>query len=50
MVGDSPGDIAMAKSAGAAGAIAITQHYHDQEHLNQADIIINNLQKLAILA
>jgi phosphoglycolate phosphatase len=50
MVGDSPGDIAMAKSAGAAGAIAITQHYHDQEHLNQADIIINNLQELAILA
>lgn len=50
MVGDSPGDIAMAKGAQAAGAIAITQHYQALEHLGQADIIINNLKKLAILA
>lgn len=48
MVGDSPGDIAMAKQAQAAGTIAITREQQFTEHLNQANIIINDLKDLAI--
>lgn len=49
MVGDSPGDIAMAKEAQAAGTIAIIRDEQFVEHLKQASTIINSLQELAIL-
>lgn len=49
MVGDSPGDIAMAQQAQAAGTIAIIRENQYLEELKQASIIINNLKELAIL-
>ncbi len=49
MVGDSPGDIAMAKEAQAAGTIGISRDSQLTEHLSQASVIINNLQEVAIL-
>ncbi len=43
MIGDSQGDIAMAKNAGAAGVIGICWHTSSANHLNTADVIISDL-------
>jgi phosphoglycolate phosphatase len=48
MVGDSQGDIEMAKKAGAAGTIAICWSTSTTNHLKQADVIINELTEIQI--
>lgn len=48
MVGDSLGDIEMAKAAHAAGIIGISWHNYSSNHLNQADVIISNLKEIKL--
>jgi phosphoglycolate phosphatase len=49
MVGDSQGDIDMAKNAGAAGTIGINCYNQELNHLVHADVIINSLTDLDVL-
>ena len=49
MVGDSQGDILMAKQAGVAGTIGICWANQTAPHLNQADIIITQIDQIQIL-
>lgn len=49
MVGDSQGDIEMAKAAGAAGAIGICWGSAEAAHLEQADIAIDQLEQIQIM-
>ena len=49
MVGDSMGDIIMAKQAGAAGTIGICWENPDTDHLSSADIAITHLEDIKIL-
>lgn len=46
MIGDSQGDIAMAKNAQAAGVIGICWKYPSPSHLNSADVVISDLAQL----
>ncbi len=48
MVGDSQGDIEMAKLAGAAGAIGICYHSLESTHLASADVTISQLDEIKI--
>ncbi|CCQ52714.1 Haloacid dehalogenase/epoxide hydrolase family [Crocosphaera watsonii WH 8502] len=48
MVGDSQGDILMAKQAGVAGAIGISWANKTAPHLNQADIIITQIEEIQL--
>ena len=48
MVGDSEGDIAMARQAGAAGVIAICWGNAQAAHLAQADVAIAQLESMQI--
>jgi phosphoglycolate phosphatase len=48
MVGDSQGDIEMAKKAGAAGVIGICWHNHGFSHLDKADVIISHLNQIKV--
>ena len=48
MVGDSQGDISMAKKAGASGVIGIYWHSQEAEHLQMADVVISDLAQLVI--
>jgi phosphoglycolate phosphatase len=50
MVGDSPLDIDMAQRAGAAGTIGICWHSQDHRHLRQADVTIEQLEQLHVVA
>ncbi|KPQ38557.1 MAG: HAD family hydrolase [Phormidium sp.] len=50
MVGDSPLDIDMAQRAGAAGTIGICWHSQDHRHLSQADVTIEQLDQLHVVA
>ncbi|USR89384.1 HAD family hydrolase [Phormidium yuhuli AB48] len=50
MVGDSPLDIEMAQRAGAAGTIGICWHSQDHRHLSQADVTIEQLDQLQVVA
>jgi phosphoglycolate phosphatase len=50
MVGDAPGDIQMAKNAGAAGAIGICWGEEPIEPLWGADATISSLEALEITA
>ncbi len=49
MVGDSQGDILMAKQAGVAGTIGICWANQTAPHLNQADIIITQIDQIQVL-
>ena len=49
MVGDSQGDITMAKAAGAAGAIAISWGNVFHPFLEQADVLINHLEQIQVI-
>ena len=49
MVGDSQGDIAMARGAGAAGAIGICWGNPSAAHLEKADVAIAQLDQIQIL-
>jgi phosphoglycolate phosphatase len=49
MVGDSQGDITMAKAAGAAGAIAISWGNDFHPFLEQADVLINHLEQIQVI-
>jgi phosphoglycolate phosphatase len=49
MVGDAPGDIKMAKDAGAAGVIGICWHQAKARHLGDADCAIGQLDELKIV-
>jgi phosphoglycolate phosphatase len=49
MVGDSPLDIQMAQTAGAAGAIGICWGTAIAEHLDQADVTIRRLDEITIV-
>lgn len=46
MIGDSEGDILMAKQAGVAGTIGICWANHTAPHLNQADIVITQIDQI----
>ncbi len=48
MVGDSPGDIAMARKANAGGVIGICWKFPDTSHLQQADVVIRHLAEIQI--
>ena len=48
MVGDSQGDISMAKKAGAGGVIGIYWRSQQANHLETADIVINDLAQLLV--
>jgi len=48
MIGDSQGDIAMAKNAGAAGVIGICWHNPQAHHLNTADVVISDLAMVSV--
>ena len=48
MVGDSQVDILMAKQAGVAGAIGISWANKTAPHLNQADIIITQIEEIQL--
>ncbi|WP_330204184.1 HAD family hydrolase [Cyanobacterium sp. Dongsha4] len=48
MVGDSQGDIAMAKNAQAGGVIGICWKYPHATHLNSADVVISDLAQIKI--
>ena len=48
MVGDSQGDIIMAKEAGVAGTIGICWANNAAPHLNQADIIITQIEEIQL--
>ena len=50
MVGDSQGDIEMAKAAGAAGTIGICWGNPEAVHLEQADVAIAQLEEIQILS
>ncbi len=49
MVGDAPGDIQMAKAAGAAGTVGICWGDATQAHLETADVAIASLDAVKIL-
>lgn len=49
MVGDSLGDIEMAKAAGAAGVIGIAWGKSYANHLSQADVMITHLNSIKVL-
>lgn len=49
MVGDSLGDIQMAKGANARGTIGISWHNIMAQHLDTATVTIDNLEKLQII-
>lgn len=49
MVGDSVGDIQMARQAGAAGCIGISWGTPQAAHLQQADVMITQLDEIQIL-
>jgi phosphoglycolate phosphatase len=46
MVGDSQGDIAMAKNAGASGVIGICWGKPEAAHLEEADVAISGLEQI----
>ncbi len=48
MVGDSPGDIEMARNAGAAGCIGICWGSAAAAHLEKADVVISQLDEIQI--
>lgn len=48
MIGDSQGDIAMAKNAGAAGVIGICWNNPQAHHLDSADVVISDLAMVTI--
>ncbi|UBF24040.1 HAD-IA family hydrolase [Kovacikia minuta CCNUW1] len=48
MVGDSVADLAMARAAGAAGAIGATWGWTQAASLKQADVLIHNLAEIQI--
>jgi phosphoglycolate phosphatase len=48
MIGDSPGDIYMAKQAGAAGVIGICWGNSESLHLRDADVAISQLDMLTL--
>ncbi|BAQ66398.1 HAD family hydrolase [Geminocystis sp. NIES-3709] len=48
MIGDSQGDIAMAKNAKAGGVIGICWKYPEAPHLNTADVVISDLADLQL--
>lgn len=48
MVGDSPGDIQMARNAGAAGCIGICWGSAAPAHLENADVVISQLDEIQI--
>lgn len=48
MVGDSSGDIEMARLAGAAGCIGICWH-REAVHLRSADVVISHLEEIKLL-
>lgn len=49
MVGDAPGDIEMAKTAGASGAIGICWNHRIASHLQVADCMISQLDELKVI-
>ena len=49
MVGDSAGDIEMARGAGAAGCIGICWRTHKAAHLQTADVAITQLDEIKLL-
>ena len=49
MVGDSQGDIAMAKNAKASGVIGICGKNPQANHLAEADVIISDLADLKLI-
>jgi phosphoglycolate phosphatase len=49
MVGDSAGDIQMARNAGAAGCIGICWGKAEVSHLEKADVAIASLDEIQIL-
>lgn len=49
MVGDAPGDIEMAKKAGAGGAIGICWRDRQSNNLDSADLVITELTALKLL-
>lgn len=49
MVGDSPGDVEMAHRAGAAGCIGICWGTPQAAHLQEADVVISQLDEMQIL-
>lgn len=49
MVGDSQGDIIMAKKAQAAGVIGICWHNPNSNHLHKTDVTISNLNQIKII-
>jgi phosphoglycolate phosphatase len=49
MVGDSQGDIAMAKAAGAAGVIGICWGNPEAAHLETADVAIAQLEEIKVI-
>ncbi|WP_107668175.1 HAD family hydrolase [Cyanothece sp. BG0011] len=49
MVGDSQGDISMAKQAGVAGTIGICWGNQTVSHLEEADIIINQIEAIQLI-
>lgn len=48
MIGDSQGDIAMAKNAQAGGVIGICWKYPQAPHLESADVVISDLAQLQL--
>ena len=48
MIGDSQGDIFMAKNAHAGGVIGIYWNYPEANHLQAADMVISDLAQLVI--
>jgi phosphoglycolate phosphatase len=49
MVGDSQGDITMAKAAGAAAVIAIAWGHRPHPFLDQADVLISHLEQIQVV-
>jgi phosphoglycolate phosphatase len=49
MVGDSRGDVEMAKNAGAAGVIGISWYGNNTDHLAGADVVINQLDEIKVI-
>lgn len=49
MIGDSQGDIAMAKRANSAGVIGICWKYPNSDHLGSADVVITDLADLKLI-
>ena len=49
MVGDSQGDISMAKNAHAGGVIGIYWHSPEANHLQSADVVISDLAQFTIV-